>query len=193
MSTTIGHNLDWINSAYKRQLSGILQADSNEKLLLCHFGNLTQSKIESLLKLAESAVLESGDKRQTMKRLCVLMVEIMQNIAIHATLDNQGQMHSYIILSRSNSSYRVISGSLIMESEIPLLNQKLSTLNAMDENALRKLYIETLCNDEFSQKGGAGLGLLTIAKKASDKLKFDLNTLDNHLGYFQLEVPMSVE
>lgn len=193
MSTKIGHNLDWIYSAYQHKLSDLVNTNSEDKLLLCHFGNMNQPKIESLLKIIESSVLECGDKRQTMKRLCVLTVEVLQNIALHGTVDSKGLMHSYVTLTRSDKIFKLSTGSLIMETDIVPLRQKLELLNGMDENTLRKLYIETLCNDQFSNKGGAGLGLLTIAKKSADKLKFELDTLADHFGYFQLEVSLSVE
>jgi len=61
----------------------------------------------------------------------------------------------------------------------------------MDSNALRKLYIETLCNDEFSDKGGAGLGLLTVAKKAEDKIIYNFHSVDSSFNYFVMEVGMS--
>ncbi|MFT6185052.1 MAG: hypothetical protein ACJAYM_002582, partial [Flavobacteriales bacterium] len=48
----------------------------------------------------------------------------------------------------------------------------------------RKLYIETLCNDSFNYKGGAGLGFLTIAKKSSKPMTYELISTESDLAFF---------
>ena len=39
---------------------------------------------------------------------------------------------------------------------------------------------------EFSDKGGAGLGLIEMAKKTGNKLDYDFVSLDNDYSYFIL-------
>jgi hypothetical protein len=51
---------------------------------------------------------------------------------------------------------------------------------------LRKAYIETLCNGELSDKGGAGLGLLSLAKKASGPIEYRFDSQDNERELFTL-------
>ncbi len=193
MTTIADQNLEWIQTLYQSSLNRVLHSGVKENILLSQYGDFNQSKIDSTLKLVEAAVLESGDKRQTMKRFNALLVEVLQNISLHSASDKTGHQHAFIVISRSSVEYRLISGNLVLVEDIPGLEQRFEQLNGMDKNSLRKLYIETLCNDEFSFKGGAGLGLLTLAKRADQKLRYEFHTLDGTYGYFQMEVNMGIE
>ncbi|MFM9986689.1 MAG: SiaB family protein kinase [Flavobacteriales bacterium] len=193
MTAITGQHLDWIQSQYQNLLSSVLHSGGNEVIVFSHFGDFTPSKIEHTLKLIESSIIELGDKRQMMKRFTGLLLELLQNIALHSARDKSGHMHSYLVVSRSAELYRLMTGNLIMMDDLTFLNDRLTELNHMDKNSLRKLYIETLCNDEFSYKGGAGLGLLTVAKRADHKLDYHLDKMDDSFGYFRLEASLNIE
>lgn len=193
MTAITGQHLDWIQSQYQNLLSSHLLSGGNEIIVFSHFGDFTASKIEHTLKLIESSIIELGDKRQMMKRFTSLLLELLQNISLHSARDKSGHMHSYLVVSRSADLYKLMTGNLIMIEDISFLNNRLTELNSMDKNSLRKLYIETLCNDEFSYKGGAGLGLLTVAKRADHKLAYQIDKLDESFGYFKLEASLNIE
>jgi len=69
-----------------------------------------------------------------------------------------------------------------------LLSNRLSEINGMEEEVLRKTYIETLCNGELSNKGGAGLGLLSLAKKANGPIEYRFDNQDDDRELFTLIV-----
>ncbi|HEY8403742.1 MAG TPA: SiaB family protein kinase [Flavobacteriales bacterium] len=181
-----------IKALYHEAIGRIVTPESEDLLLFTHFGNFNPSKIESAIKLTESLILEIGDKRQTMKRFCSLFIEILQNISLHAARDRNDQMHAFVVISRGKNSYRLVAGNLVLNVDTQALVQRIDELNEMDATALRRLYIETLCNDEFSAKGGAGLGLLTVAKKIDGKINYDIIPVDSSFNYFRMEVEMSV-
>lgn len=191
MTTIKGRQLDELKSIHNDAIARVVSHESDDSLLFSHFGNFNPAKNESALKLAEGLILESGDKRQTMKRFCSLFIEVLQNISLHGARDQDGQMHAFSIIAKGKHSYKLITGNLILKEDTAGLEQKLNELNRMDPNSLRKLYIETLCNDEFSDKGGAGLGLLTVAKKAEDKIGFKFFPVDSSFNYFVMEVGMN--
>lgn len=193
MTSITGRKLEELKALYNSILGSVLRAQGEETLLFSHFGSFTQSKIDSTLKLVEGTLLESGEKRQNVKRFCNLLIEVLQNISLHGARDRSGQMHSYVVVSKDKSTYRLMTGNLVLSDDITPLRNKMTDLMNMDSDTLRKLYIETLCNEEYSTKGGAGLGLLTVAKRADKNLAFDLHAIDENFGYFQLEVSMSHE
>ncbi len=162
----------------------------NEKnsLLLGHFGNFTDSKINAFLKITEETILEHGCKRQTMRRICSLLVEALQNTLNHSAKDKDGSSHSFLTLEMAEDVFILRTGNLISADDIITLEQKLNSINRLNENELRKLYIETLCNDNFNQKGGAGLGFLTMAKKVKGKLDYELLNVNKSLAYFSLSL-----
>ena len=193
MTVISGQNLDWIQSQYQTLLSAVVHSGENEVIVFSHFGDFTANKIEHTLRLIESSIVELGDKRQFMKRFASLLLELLQNISLHAARDKSGHMHSFLIVTRSKDAYKLMTGNLIMAEDISFLKNRLEELNGMDKSTLRKLYIETLCNDEFSYKGGAGLGLLTVAKRADRKLEYHLDELSKNFGYFRLDATLNIE
>jgi hypothetical protein len=188
MTIITGKKLESLKAMYHDLIAGIVGSAKGQTLLFSHFGDFDPSKNDSILKLVESGILELGDKRVVMKRVCSMLIELLQNISIHGARDRSGHMHSYLIVVKTAKSYKLYSANLVLAEDLESLKKRMEEITMMDETTLRKLYIEILCNEEFSHKGGAGLGLITIAKRASKDIRYNLQSIDEHFGYFTLEV-----
>ncbi len=164
---------------------------AGRELIVLHYGTFTDVKISSFLKITEDSVLEIGSKRQIMRRLCSLLVETLQNTFNHSFKDDNGDRSSALCISQDQNSFYLSTGNLVSAEDIIPLTQKLSNINGMNPNELRKLYIETLCNDNFNKKGGAGLGFLTMAKKSEGKLGFEFVSVDKKSAYFILDLKIA--
>lgn len=192
MTSITGQKLDALKAIYHDLISRVVSGGANTTLLFSHFGDFDHSKIESTIKLLESSVIEAGDKRSTMKRVCAMLIELLQNISIHGSRDRNGHMNAYLIVAKVGSTYKLFSGNLIFSDSVQIMSDRMKHLISLDATALRKLYIEILCNEEYSAQGGAGLGLVTIVKRAEHMVKYDINQIDEHFGYFRLEVDVPV-
>lgn len=193
MTYIAGKTLEDVKSDYNGLLTRLLNSTPAETVLISHFGNFDQVKTDHLLKLAESAILEQGDKRHVMKRICSVLIEALQNMSLHGAHDSSGHMYAYCVLTRGTDYYRLLTGNAILTEDIESLEERMNELVRLDKNALRKQFIETLCNDDFTNKGGAGLGLLTIAKRSLDKVEFSIRPLNKDFGYFQIETALGIE
>jgi len=192
MTSITGQKLDALKAIYHGLVSRIIAGDGDATLLFSHFGDFDNSKIESTIKLIESTVLEAGDKRSTMKRVCGMLIELLQNISIHGARDRSAHMNAHLVVAKIDNCYVLYSGNLVLSEMIEPLRKRMNSLIELDQTALRKLYIEILCNEEFSAQGGAGLGLVTIVKRAENQVKFEVNKIDEHFGYFQLAVEVPI-
>jgi hypothetical protein len=188
MTSITGHKLDALKEIYHDLISGVISKGESATLLFSHFGDFDSVKVENTLKMIESGILENGDKRSTMKRVCGMLIELLQNISIHGSRDSKGHMHSFLIVAKVGSDYLLYSGNLILSEMVKPIRERIAQLLELDATALRKLYIEILCNEEYSAQGGAGLGLVTIMKRAENHVNFDIDTIDEHFGYFRLAV-----
>jgi hypothetical protein len=192
MTSITGQKLDTLKAIYHDLVAKVIAVGDTSTLLFSHFGDFDLAKVENTLKLIESGVLETGDKRSTMKRVCGMLIELLQNISIHGARDNKGHMHSFLIVAKTSTEYILYSGNLILSEMIDPMQARMQQLVNLDATALRKLYIEILCNEEYSSQGGAGLGLVTIVKRAENKVKFDIDAIDEHFGFFRLEVALPI-
>ena len=67
-------------------------------------------------------------------------------------------------------------------------------INSFDEpSKLKEFYLEHLENNELSEKGGAGLGFITIAMKSGNKLGVQFNSLNDKFSHFSVEAKVNVE
>jgi hypothetical protein len=192
--TTIleGYKLEALKSIYHDLVSRVVSSGENATLLFSHFGDFDSAKVENTLKLIESGIIENGDKRATMKRVCGMLIELLQNISNHGARDGKGHMHAYLIVAKVENEYRLYTGNLVLSEMVSPMRERITQLLKMDITALRKLYIDILCNEEFSSRGGAGLGLVTILKRAENKIDFDLDSIDKHFGFFRLVVSLPI-
>lgn len=93
---------------------------------------------------------------------------------------------SLVVYSKQDNGYTVTTANVIDSSDEKELREQLNLLNRLEADEIRKLYREKLSTTDFSIKGGAGLGLIEMAKKTGNKLDFDFITIDDKSLYFVL-------
>lgn len=162
-----------------------------ERVLLSYTGDISQPKIDLLLRLSENAILDNGSKRMVMKRVCSVIIECLQNTAIHGTKDGEGNLSNFYVLRANADSFIITTGNLILKHDAHLLGDKIDHLGSMSLPELRKMYIETLCNDSFNDKGGAGLGFLTMAKRSNYPMQYSITEVNDRFSFFTVSVSVS--
>ncbi len=93
---------------------------------------------------------------------------------------------SLVVYSKTDNGYTVTTGNVLPVSNINDLTRKLDEINNLETKDIRNVYRQMLSSAEFSNKGGAGLGLIEMAKKTGNKLDYDFMPIDNEYSYFIL-------
>jgi len=156
-----------------------------ERLLFVYRGVVTNENSSSLLMLLEKEMESSDFGFVGRKRLFMFVLESLQNVSRHST-GNQHANMSLVVFSKTANSYTVTTGNVISASERDSLKLRLDEINNLLTKDIRNVYRQMLCTAEFSDKGGAGLGLIEMAKKTGSKLDYDFIPLDNNYSYFIL-------
>ncbi|MFN3315310.1 MAG: DUF6272 family protein, partial [Raineya sp.] len=65
---------------------------------------------------------------------------------------------------------------------------KIDYINSLNKDELREYHRKMLDNDNFSEKGTAGLGFIDIARKTDGNIRYEFHHLDNDLAFFTLKV-----
>jgi hypothetical protein len=188
MSIVTGKKLALPQDIYRDHLRRCIEASPFSTIMLSHYGGFCTNTTDGLLKVFENALISAGEKRSFVKRFCGLFIEVAQNMCIHGSRDNSGHYQSFMIVLREEQLYRIITGNLILGHDRERLHAKFNEIEHLSKAELHRLYIETLSNDEFSTKGGAGLGLLTIARKCEGSFSHRIENLDAHFAYLTLEI-----
>ncbi len=161
-----------------------------EDVLLAYRGCFSQETVKRILALGEHA-MESMDEHPRVKRKVInVMVESLQNITRHSELRNEDQdiFPAIFVVNRSTNEYSVVSGNAIARTNVPLLRDALEGVNELDSVGLKTLYGNIIKGTTISEKGGAGLGFVDMARKSGEKLSFDFPELSETYCFFCLSV-----
>jgi len=174
----------------KIALSDLLQED----IEYVFRGDFTPAIIAGILDLANVTLDSTSDAQKIRAKIYYIMGESLQNIARHhsESFHKSPDKYSLFAIHRRNFRYYITTGNLIEVEEISALKQKIDKINDMGHDDLRIFSRSTRSTGEFSEKGGAGLGLIEMAKRSGNKLEYDFKEIDDKHSYFYLntEIPM---
>jgi len=163
-----------------------------ERLMFVYRGVVTRDNSVPLLMLLEKEMENSEFGFVGRKRLFMFVLESLQNVSRHSNGSQHAGM-SLVVYSKVTNGYTVTTGNVISSSNIEELKKRLDEINRLDTGEIRSVYRQMLSNSEFSSKGGAGLGLIEMAKKTGNKLDYDFISLDKGNSYFILSKTVDSE
>jgi hypothetical protein len=156
-----------------------------EHLMFAYRGVVTNENSIPLLMLLEKEMESSEFGFVGRKRLFLFVLESLQNVSRHTSGDQHADM-SLVVYSKNDKGYTVTTGNVVPADGSNVLKERLDQINSLEANQIREVYRQMLSVAEFSNKGGAGLGLIEMAKKTGNKLDYDFVTLDENYSYFIL-------
>ena len=184
MSDNSHSEKEFVQQQYEQML---LAHQQDETVLVSHYGELSQSVISSLEGSVEEKITSLEISKGPIKKIFFISVETLQNMLLHGHKNNEGEQHNFFILVKNGENLKVISSNLVANSSIPALEKQIDTINSFDdEKALKAYYLEHLENNTMSDKGGAGLGFITIGMKSGNKLKVDFKKINDQFSLFTL-------
>lgn len=191
MASTTNIDLEYFETRYNGLLK---ELSSDHTILVKHFGDLAQESISSLEGQVESSIIESAIAKGPLRKIFFISVETLQNMLIHGHKNLDGQQRSFFILTKDNTKVDMISANLISNKAVPILEKQIETINDFeDPAALKQYYMEHLENNQLSEKGGAGLGFITIAMKSGNKLKVSFEKIDENYSLFLLNSTVNID
>lgn len=159
------------------------------KLIMVYNDLISHKTYEHLMNLAEEKLDVSNTSLKNKKKILNILVESMQNIAHHGLKDKGKAVASLFVIGMDDSdNFFVLSGNTINNEQEDYLREKLDHLNSLDSDEMRELYKHSIQQNEYSQKGGAGLGFIDIARKSQSKLNYHFTRLNDHNLFFTFKV-----
>ncbi len=175
------------NTTDSKFLYNLIETTNKDDLNYIYRGEFSNDISHFILSLAEKNIGRSGIKSRTKKRVFHIMVESIQNITRHQDApETHPELRAIFTIQKNEGIYFVTTGNIIENDKIEDLQQKLNKVNSLDKEALTKFYREILSDGKISEKGGAGLGLIEIARKAGNKLFYDFNKINDEFSFFYM-------
>lgn len=191
MSLTLNKESEFFDLHFTKQVKNITQSGN---LILAYDGVLNNETISKLETEIEANILDKNFPKQVVKKVFFICVESLQNQLIHGHKDDKGSQHNFFLLAHSDKSVNIISANLITNTSVEKIKGQIEKINSFsDPAALKAYYLEHLENNELSDKGGAGLGFITIAMKSGNKITPLFETINDKYSLFLLEIKINLE
>jgi hypothetical protein len=168
----------------------LLRQMDGQNIIVAYNGAIDDKLLESVYEMMDTHLEERkmpGDKR---KKFFHVLIEALQNVFHHQPENGSAgnDMQAGFVIKHEDDKYTIITGNLLLNSAIERLEEKLQKVNNLSAAELRSHYQESLANTELSKKGGAGLGIIEMARKSGTKLKYEFTNVNNEYSFFTLEV-----
>lgn len=157
--------------------------------IFSYLGHLTCAELNDVLKSIELFLTANISSIGLKKKLFNLLIELTQNLCNY--LESPGIEDNtvvFILVTKSNNIYKIITGNFLLSKETAGIRSRIEMLNALNNDELKALYRGILDIGVVTNKGGAGLGLIDIARKSGEKLSYNFEEIDEKLSFFTLEV-----
>ncbi|SFE70426.1 hypothetical protein SAMN04488541_1005108 [Thermoflexibacter ruber] len=180
------NNLD-IQAYYKQMQSS--------SIVMSYKGAASNDLLTSLLSIAQTKLAETESKSAIKKRVFSILVEILQNIYHHYEAVHGNSLHEddaiTFLLVKLDDTYTIITGNYVASKDVMMLKQRIDEVNSLTADELKEKYREQLNIGVVSPKGGAGLGIIDIARKSGNRLEYEFEEFDPHYSFFSLTVRIS--
>jgi len=160
---------------------------------LIYEGEINHEIMKVFTSLTEHEL--KGEQFKGQKKVFNIMVESLQNISKHASSSHEDRNHEagngIFLISNNDTELNIVTGNVIDMSKKAFLKEKLSYINTLNKDELREYYKKTLKASTLSEKGGAGLGFIDIARKTKNKLLFEFHDIDKDKAFFVVSSKIS--
>jgi hypothetical protein len=170
----------------------------NSQMLCCYCGVMNEETLLSLGRSLQKTLRREQVDANTVKKSFSIVVEGIQNIlryasdaqseAAEANEQEEAFPRGILLVWRGETQLHITCGNTVAQAEVASLRNRLEFLQTKDRDELRQLYRERLQSDPEPQSKGATLGLIEIARRASEPLNFHFENLSENSALFCLEV-----
>lgn len=165
---------------------------SGDRLTFIYSGSFHDEHTARLINLGEGFLEEQGVARSVRGRLAFIMVEAYQNIVRHRcalpSLLRDGPGRSLFVLRSNGEAHEVIAMNPVTMDDAAVLKSELDRLGQLDAHQMKEVFLRVLRSAERTERGGAGLGLIEMARRSGHPLRHMFLPLDDTHRLFGLQV-----
>jgi len=164
---------------------------SGRRSSLLYSGAFTDARTADLVAWGE-ALLDAEEWTTLRNRLSFVMVEAYQNIVRHRALVGtqleRGAGRSLFLLWHEAAGNEVVAVNPLLREDASGLRSLLDRLRGLDITQLKQLFLQRLRSEERTMRGGAGLGLIEMARRSGQEMGHVLTAIDAAHELFMLRV-----
>ncbi len=155
-------------------------------IYVVYIGKFNQQITKFFSDMIETELAKECKEKVTRRRVYHTIVEILQNMQRHT--EELGEGSGLFMIGRREHIYYIITSNKILKQNVNKLKETLDRINASSREELKEMYKKQLLEGNISKRGGAGLGLIDIARKTESKYEYLFLPINFELDYFVLKI-----
>lgn len=171
------------------------QKMQTEDIILYFKGEITDSLLTSILQLIDDKLDKREEDKKVKRKVFNILLECLQNIYNYyqSQEENNKTLNSAILMIKKlEDAYYVITGNYMKINRVDKLKSKLDKVNSMSRDELKEWYKQVIDEPVKSDTGGAGLGLIDIARKSGEKIGYHFDAVNDTHCFYSLEVKVVI-
>jgi hypothetical protein len=170
---------------------------SEEELFLYYKGPVLYDTIGYLICELKEKMFAIHTKQAIYKKVLMVMIEALENVfKYHEFFEKEKNLVAdfppEISILKKQSNFTIACSNPVLKRDVPDLKERLDRINTLDRNGVKDEYKKTITNGQFTEKGGAGLGLIEMAKISDDTLNYTFTTINDFYDYYRLTLIVNI-
>lgn len=165
----------------------------NNGILITFSGRLSQQLIEEYGEAVKTYLESESRPKNEIFHIFSVFIEMTQNIKNYCTVKEKSPLYeriaqsSIVIIGKDGQGSYVCAGNLVEEADLGALTAQIDALASLDKDGLKALFKQQLKKSDPQLHGGAGVGLIDMARKSSQPLNYSVMKLENNLSFFSIK------
>jgi len=181
------YNIKQINLAY--ELTKYINEDYFEYV---YRGYFSENITENILNLNEAKFVSDSEAYAYRNRISYFLIESLQNVIRHQDMAENEDIadEGLIVIQKTNNSVYITTANVICNDNIPVLETYLKKIKKLSPEELKAEYQKILLDGVISDKGGGGLGIITMARRTDGHIKFKFKKINEEFSYYYYQIQL---
>ncbi len=162
----------------------------DHRTLFRYEGPLDMQLLPQIVKSVEQLLIGEKVRTPLRRKIISALIELAQNI-IHYSVPHHPYSNPSISLIREGDNILLSASNPIYSSQELFLRTYIENLLSMNKEDLTTLYQNVLTRSDYTDTGGAGLGILQVLAKADD-FSYQIEALGDDHAYFTIQASFAL-
>lgn len=182
-----------LNVSFIKSVLTVYDEMANNGISIVYLGEFNHQITKMFTSMAEDDMDRNDEELSTIRKVYSVMVETLQNMSKHSDeiADKFNVGKGLFLIGKKKDIYYVLTSNKVANTKRQDLESAIIQVNTATRDELKNMYKKQITEGRLSDKGGAGLGLIEIAKRTRNRLDYQFLPMDEESSLFILKVEIS--
>lgn len=160
-------------------------------------GEISQKLLISIGDLLKEKLANKETKQRVVKKVFFIFIELGQNIYRYSSerdIVRQNQIARGVLFIREcDTHFTVFAGNVVAPEEADEIVEQCAAINRLSPEELKRHYKEQIRQPRDQGQLGAGVGLISIVRKAGNPVEVDTTVMNERQTFLVLSVKVNKE